>query len=129
MENQVLTVAQMQELQELGIDTSKASMCWMHMVDDDINKPWYQLTLTEGTEGPRDVLTFTLQDILEMLPQRIEINGIHYKFYLDSIGDLSIANTNFGRQFKILDAFLTDKRDMLGTAFHALKWCKQNNYI
>lgn len=38
MKNQVLSINQMQHLKELGLDTSKASMCWLQFGDEEIPK-------------------------------------------------------------------------------------------
>lgn len=80
MKDQVLSIEQMRELIDLGIDTSKASIFWHHNVKDgkgnDISKnttPYLSFN-----SFPRDIFqelgvtvniipTFTLQDILTLL--------------------------------------------------------------
>ena len=77
MKNQVLTIEQMLELEELGIDTSIASMFWF---DDGIRIPrlvpcYSQDTIGAWTDqyGEKCIIpVFTLQDILDMLPGSIE---------------------------------------------------------
>lgn len=54
MKSQVLSIEQMQHLIELGVDTSKASMCGFFNSDTP---------------------TFTTHDLLELLPHRIMMNG------------------------------------------------------
>lgn len=38
IEEQVCSREQMAELKKLGIDTSEASMCWIHYVKDEADK-------------------------------------------------------------------------------------------
>ena len=75
MRNQVLSIEQMQKLKELGVNTSKASMCYISkypscdfddgdeivVVCNDFNKKLH------NEFGP----AFTLQDIIELLPKSI----------------------------------------------------------
>lgn len=80
MEEQVLTIEQMQELKELGIDTSKASMCWTpwkHVFKNDdkgmpiletIKTEYYLKVNNEKDYWEENIPTFTIQDIIEMLP-------------------------------------------------------------
>ena len=76
MEEQVLTIAEMQSLQELGIDTTKASMFWVK----EKNKDNYYLAVQDGTLTPNTtcIPTFTMQDILQLLPKYMNINNKTY---------------------------------------------------
>ena len=77
MKNQVLSIEQMRKLKELGVDTSKASMHFLYMptaksimsgvyeVDDEPEVFVSQNGMNH--EHP----TFTLQDIIELLPKSI----------------------------------------------------------
>ena len=62
MKEQVLSIKQMKELEELGIDTSNASMFW-HNYNTYSNPEWEVCC----TPDVRDIPTFTLQDILNIL--------------------------------------------------------------
>ena len=80
MKDQVLSVSQMSHLRDLGVDTSKASMCWLRepnnhtqcevfIHDDDC----YEMSCLDP------VPTFTLQDLLDELPHSItndRLNGL-----------------------------------------------------
>lgn len=114
MEEQVLSIEQMNELKRLGIDTSKASVC---RIPNDGN-PYLSLgPFTSFDDEDKNFLlpipTFTLQDILQLLPP-----GIHL--------------VNFGKGFEF-DFFGRSKcfsnPDILQAAFEMLKWCKQNGHI
>lgn len=90
MEDQVLPIEQMQELIELGIDTSKASMCWMSypsllnkdkrtkelVINSSVNKRYFYITSTAiDYTTVLEIPTFTLQDILNVLPEKITYDG------------------------------------------------------
>ena len=124
MKNQVLSIEQMQELIELGIDISKASICWIGCADVNDVYP-YNSTFKDIFENHKETMptvltpTFSLQDILDMLPRAWEIGAYN-------------ANRN------TITVFLDDEigychqevsDSLLEAAFNMLKWCKQNNYI
>jgi hypothetical protein len=79
MEQQVLSIEQMQHLQELGVDTNKASMIWGG------TKDWQQLYTPRLFEFDVDanyiIETFSLQDMLEMMPR--ELCFFEEKFILE----------------------------------------------
>ena len=82
IEEQVLSREQMAHLQELGVDTSDASMVWI--VTDKIEKeennsdayPHYHLALSVPTMIPAHLTitaipTYTIGDLIEKLPKNI----------------------------------------------------------
>lgn len=77
MKNQVLSIEQMQHLQELGVDTSNAKMSWYAIYETEPN--WYnELNIRDDVfdKNYPSVPTFTLQEMLEMMPDVIEQNNI-----------------------------------------------------
>lgn len=136
MNNQVLSIPQMQELIDLGIDTSKASMYWgFHITDIEKKDPI--LVISKGphfTFVGEYIPTFTLQDIISILPKRIPYYG--GEDYVLSIDYCCFKDDN-----ECLITYYTDSiyehspmkfqphGDILEAAFELLKWCKQNNYI
>lgn len=150
MENQVLSIEQMQELVELGIDISNASMCWGKW--DDVKE--YSLFAENKTDresfiqdlinnncvdeedaqeyAHNTIPTFTLQDILEILP-----DSIRFKKHKIGIYHLEIIPLD-KRIGGVLFLYKSDtdrttaiKFDgsYIEAAFNMLKWCKQKNYI
>lgn len=138
MNEQVLTIEQMQYLKDLGVDTSKGSMYWHKITNTStgkVEKDWYvdinptvdlpQLTLI--SRKLETVQTFTLQNILDLLPKEIP-NG-KYKCFLSiiyntydnkwivSYEDFDFSVSNF-RCDKLLDGL-----------YKMLVWCIKNNYI
>lgn len=122
MNNQVLSIKQMQELEELGIDTSKASMCWYGT--DEVEFVCFGTDMDKDC-GDEICPTFTLQDILEILPSE-------WTFVKDYCEE---SDRDPQTYFLFIETgILHDKHGergytMLECAFNMLKWCKQNNYI
>lgn len=129
MESQVLSIEQMQELEELSINTSKASMFWY------IDGKFKQLipcsnqdTIGDWTNqyGENCIIpTFTLQDILEMLPKSINIT---YSLRIQCYSNIINFGYWKGEKAGWLK-FCQDMNSTINSAFELLKWCKQNNYI
>lgn len=64
IEEQVLSIEQMKHLQELGVDTSNASMCW---AGNDV-VPNNGAAFDLGYDG---IPTYTIGDLAEKLPKQI----------------------------------------------------------
>ena len=72
IEEQVLSIEQMKHLQELGVDTSDASMCW---AGNDV-VPNNGAAFDLGYDG---IPTYTIGDLIEKLP--IRIGSVNRKIY------------------------------------------------
>ena len=91
MEKQVLSIEQMQKLKELGVDTSKASMAWVktkYAPDANYDLGVYSSSLIQLYDV---IPTFTLQDIIELMPEQIDGYPLTYdvlsnQFYGFKIG-------------------------------------------
>lgn len=93
IEEQVLSIEQMKHLQELGVDTSDASIFWVrakritgeqknNCIDIDMGK--WRLSLSKSIVLPtawavESVPTYTIGDLIEKLPDSIDgVHGIPY---------------------------------------------------
>ena len=140
MNNQVLSIEQMQELIELGIDTSKASMLWYPKmaIDTRTGKGYVEshyLTINHidnehfwnTREGKETIPTFTLQDIIEMLPNWIDPyykyqKSLFYDVYINRwICSYVVSNGSCFEQF--------EGDSILEVAFNMLKWCNKNDFM
>ena len=151
MEKQVLSIEQMQELKELGIDITSASMKWApklrwdengekrevygHILD--INYTPIGAPFWETMDGKDTIPTFTLQDIINLLPHyiedkeigrfdyelRVKKDGVIYESYdvYDELGDSFVLN-----DYNIYD---DECKTILDCAFKMLKWCINEGYI
>ena len=139
MKNQVLSINQMRHLKDLGLDTSKASMCWLKDLtkeiaegkevditigwDLDFNNPdFYKYEWMEG------IPTFTLQDILDLLPKEISRDGCTWSasLYIDYENNrIAYGNTDrYG-----FEVFLETKieNNLIDAAYKKLCWLKEND--
>ena len=122
MKTQVLSVEQMKHLQELGVDTSKAKMAWYAIYETLPN--WYnELKIRDDVfdKNYPSVPTFTLQDMLEMMPSSIESDNILYHFEL-----LKLGSSTYSIGYKgIVDKIIDENVDEMNTIkYHILLWNK-----
>jgi len=139
MKNQVLSIEHMQKLKELGIDTSKASMCYISkypscdfddgdsivVVSKDFNKRLY------NEFGP----AFTLQDIIDLLPAKIQRNAeydltIYKDFLLYSCeGKNKCVASRPLIFFNSVELFTDIEIGLIGAAYEMLIWVAENGYL
>ena len=74
IEEQVLSIEQMKHLQELGVDTSDASMCWL---DSGNNEPMdvavFIPEVMLGYAHCNLYPAYTISDLIEKLPEELKI--------------------------------------------------------
>lgn len=133
MSKQVLDISQMQHLKELGVDTSKASACWFRVLgvgDLRVSTIWSlsfnkYITKPEGIDT-QIVPTFTLQDILDLLPKSIEYYGqlqIHFCEMTEGMyANQVVYSTIEGNQIVFFD------KDVIDSAYEMLCWCMENGF-
>ena len=135
----VLSLEQMNQLKELGVDTSKASMCYISkytscdfddgdeivVVCNDFNKRLY------NEFGP----AFTLQDIIELLPAKIQRNT---EYDLTIYKDFLLYSCEGKNQcvacrplifFNAVELFTDIEIGLIGAAYEMLVWVAENGYL
>lgn len=139
MSKQVLDISQMQHLKDLGIDTSKAGAVRTDILVtsdlDEFQKAEDVLVFTESEsdyfefENPID--TFTLQDILDLLPKEIR----------DKDDDKFVLTVEYGIRHKVwyigyyyYDVSFNDNdffkgKELIDAAYEMLCWCIENGYV
>lgn len=141
MTKQCLDVQQMQHLQELGVDTSKANFYWHRTKSFNNYEEWDEWKLHYGvlrlargftTINCQYVRTFTLQDILDLLPVIIEHD---YKRL-----ELRIKRFVFENR-KVMYAVLYENQDyvdwfvmqsyetLIDAAYEMLVWAIENKFV
>ncbi|WP_304241734.1 hypothetical protein [Phocaeicola plebeius] len=134
MSKQVLDIQQMQHLEELGVDTSKANFYWHRTKSLNNYNYWDEWKLHYGvlrlargftTINCQYVRTFTLQDILDFLPTEIEKENQNYQLEV-------FRNTK--RHFVSyywLDNLLISLNEVefIDAAYEMLCWCAENGYV
>lgn len=140
MKEQVLSIEQMQELIDMGVDTSSASCIWWNFADLGftlmfLNDGRESLTIEKMKEnhGAENIIpAFTLQDILEMLPYEIPSKVPDFETYSLRMVKWDDSYTLEYQEFIYETDYTKESftcKSLLEASFNMLKWCKQNNYI
>lgn len=123
---QILDVQQMQYLQELGLDTSNASMYWISYNGISASIPSnFHLHTSDNDYVICDA--YTLQDVLDALPKMIypfPVHKIGFELWIGS-GKIFYAN-----MFNLEDVLkvIYDK-ELIDAAYSMLCWCIEQGYV
>lgn len=128
MKRQVLTIDQMKRLNELGVDTSIASMYWTYPVDPECRTrltPVGEMgNLKSWEERGYGIGAFTLQDLLEIIPPRLEKK---YMFLLYKVAPDYICEYSYSSCSNTLNT--APVGTVLDTVYEMLIWVVEHNYI
>lgn len=122
---QVLSIEQMTHLQELGLDTSDASMCVEWRESDESKK--VVVSLDADTYYDYYYETYTLQDILDKLPQYIHPFASKRMKFTWVLEKDTIAYRNVEYFYDCFKYFTGDSS--INIAYDMLCWCIENGYI
>lgn len=145
MSKQCLNISQMQHLKDLGVHTSKASMYWVRLVrlpkvknkEKEVLIDWFLDLQKEhmhvGYDEYECFPTFTLQDILDLLPSTISIETTDEinEYWLE----LGVSERNksywFVQYRSIEDSIyvIRGNENLIDAAYEMLCWCIENGYI
>lgn len=140
MSKQVLSIEQMQHLNRLGVDTSKASMVLLYFNDEGEIIDWYDadefsekfIQLYDAETGNYDHSyrmycgVFTLQDILDLLPYTIEEN------FLTITKDTMNNKVVYFIGYEDIDGAASPvfiNEYTIDSAYEMLCWCAENGYV
>ena len=125
---QVLSIEQMKHLQELGLDTSDASMCWCCFLGN-IEEEWeleiYENVLNQKRDSTfwETLPTYTLQDILDKLPESVQVYDLYiFKkvglWWLKYVDVTNNGTVHLEKMPRLIDA-----------AYYMLCWCIGNRCL
>ena len=127
IEEQVLSIEQMKHLQELGVDTSDASMVWIKqdstLLPDNIKELWLVDTYHDSLkpmveqEDSDFVQTYTIGDIIEKLPKEVDDNRLEI-----CLADKTIGYVHFG-----VCAYHEDYDNLIDGLYDCLCWVVENH--
>jgi len=145
IKEQVLSIEQVRELQELGFDVEKyASMCWLEQtpfIPIEQPKEYGLEILTDSLMGNRGNLdafpTLTIGDIIDILPKEIKgIKSINAEWEIIPIYSLDIIPSSMNRYFvdyvHSSGAYYLNeitKTTLIDALFEMLKWCIKQKHI
>ena len=117
----VLSVEQMEHLQELGLDTSDGSMCFEWNESDADN----MVVTSPDADTNYDYYheTYTLQDILDKLPCFIGKEVLTIQKLADSYTCLYVE------PYSISMIKITESKELIDAAYNMLCWCIENGYV
>ena len=124
IEDQVLSIEQVRELQELGFDVERyASMCWVtYTSDEEPYEKEYSLSILDEfcyeSASLEPTPTMTIGDIIEVLPENIDNN-----FFLMFEKDYVAYNNRY------LVLMSKEEKNLITALFEMLKWCIKEKHI
>lgn len=135
--DQVLSISQMLHLKELGIDTSKASMSLVYrdaygdIVEWEIVSEWHEADIGEHNPYIRSLYgTFTLQDVMDLLPKQIKSNGRTYYLFIDhQVNRVAYGFIGEYGMSWLSPIFSFSDRPLLDALYKMLVWCIENGYV
>lgn len=119
---QVLSVEQMKHLQELGLDTSDASMVFQR--GSATRHEWVLHVMGYADVSLREKeFTYTLQDILDKLPESVRVYDLYIfkKVGLWWLKYVDVTNNGTVRLEKM--------PRLIDAAYYMLCWCIQKGYV
>jgi hypothetical protein len=127
IEDQVLSIEQVRELQELGFDVRKhASLYFVeekYFVKENFIVLPEQIDITRVPEDVKITPTMTIGDIIDILPTFIEIDSsqITYKLGINNSNIQYFNNNNIFIRF--------ENNTQIYRLFQCLKWCIKEKHI
>ncbi|OYP67025.1 hypothetical protein [Prevotella sp. P2-180] len=123
IKEQVLSIEQMKHLQELGVDTSDASMCWVAGEDTFTDEEEWNLCIPNHFLLPYNIPTYTTGDLIEKLPKTIGIYHLMIDWNL-----MKIEYTNWSWQESVFREYFTlNDKPLINTLYDCLCWVAENH--
>ncbi|MBU3813530.1 MAG: hypothetical protein H9791_03355 [Candidatus Bacteroides intestinipullorum] len=132
MSKQVLSIEQMLHLQELGFDTSNASASlYKPDMDTEYMLMFGHLKKEELVGNEEDIPSYTLQDVLDALPNRIYDKGAFYLGCYDiMIDEHDICYAKWcGSEIESTYVEIEIKDNLIDAAYSMLCWCVENKFV
>lgn len=130
---QVLSIEQMQHLQELGLDTSNASMVWgkyegeeeySHQLPRDEN-------VFERCLAAKYIPAYTLKDVLDALPEEVKYKRKDYLIEMwkrDNEWTIGYLFFSADDTLDVLHLHDETNKSFIDAAYEMLCWCIENGY-
>ena len=144
MSKQCLDVQQMQHLQELGLDTSNASMLYCRLYDEFHDERYILVESKHKFDKEENAIildgirssviyckkitsAYTLQDVLDALPDFIN----EYCLIIDmSFGVIRYDNLTRRNNPVLKETYFNDEGNtLIDAAYEMLCWCIENGYV
>ena len=124
IEEQVLSREQMKHLQELGVDTSDASMCWVADNEWESEEDWH-VTIPNNFLMPYNTIpTYTICDLIEKLPKYIDGSCLLIEF---CASDLGYGDWDCGELYGINAQQKFNDKSLKEALYDLLCWVAENH--
>lgn len=132
MENQVLSIEQMNHLKELGVDTSGASMAWQKGLAT--RHVWVLYAVGNMSLSlPDKERTFTLQDMLSLMPKQLRLKVENYRSPVDCLLMIDVANDCVYYEYFVWQEYSRAKHfdcaNLITSAYEMLCWLAEGEYL
>ena len=125
IEEQVLSIEQMKHLQELGVDTSDASMCWVTGEDASIVEGEWNLIIPNNFLLPYNIPTYTIGDLIEKLPKSIDLGFGEYDLELSIKGEY--VEVQYENDYDDYTPFFCSNLSLIESLYRILCWLAENH--
>lgn len=125
IEEQVLSREQMKHLQELGVDTSDASMCWVAGEDASIDEGEWNLIIPNNFLLPYNIPTYTIGDLIEKLPESIDLGFGEYDLELSIKGEY--VEVQYENDYDDYTPFFCANLSLIESLYRILCWLAENH--
>lgn len=125
IEEQVLSREQMKHLQELGVDTSDASMCWVAGEDASIDEGEWNLIIPNNFLLPYNIPTYTIGDLIEKLPKSIDLGFGEYDLELSIKGEY--VEVQYENDYDDYTPFFCANLSLIESLYRILCWLAENH--
>ena len=125
IEEQVLSIEQMKHLQELGVDTSDASMCWVAGEDTSTDEGEWNLCIPNHFLLPYNIPTYTIGDLIEKLPKSIDLGFGEYDLELSTKGEY--VEIQYENDYDDYTPFFCANLSPIESLYRILCWLAENH--
>ena len=125
IEEQVLSIEQMKHLQELGVDTSDASMCWVAGEDTSTDEEEWNLIIPNNFLMPYNIPTYTTGDLIEKLPKSIDLGFGEYDLELSIKGEY--VEVQYESDYDDWTPFFCSNLSLIESLYSILCWVAENH--
>lgn len=129
MSKQVLDIEQMNHLKKLGVDTSEASTK-EYIISETESYCGYSrsIVIIDGyiEHYIEENKTFTLQDILDLLPNVVISNNKYFKLCIEMSGEKWCIYYYTADTTELISK---DDIYLIDAAYEILCWCAENGYL
>lgn len=127
IEEQVLSIEQMKHLQELGVDTSDASMCWLRYDVGGVVKQYVEINDVKWHEWSRTTPypTYSIGDLIEKLPKSIDLGFGEYDLELSIKGEY--VEVQYENDYDYYTPFFCSNLSLIESLYSTLCWLAENH--